>query len=380
MSKGSSKGIVKIKSSKEETTALILDKLPGYFLISCLLLTLSFLLYILWPFLTPIFVAAVLTIAFHSYYKSVLKLFRGRSWLASLVSCLIVALVIVVPVTLFVLLVSSEALDAYATIRIKVESGFFDHYLQWENGGFFYDWFSVFKEKISPVFDVEKLNLKQDIINIAQALSSYLGDFAIVFAEKFSSFLFGVFIMFFSLYYFFKDGNSLVDKLGAVIPFPLVYENELFSKLGSMVKAVVFGVFFTALLQGLVGGIGFAIVGISSPVFWGAAMAFLSLIPVVGTAIIWVPAVIFLLIFGSYGSALFLFLWGVFLVGSVDNIARTYLIGGKAQTYPLITFFVILGGVLMMGLKGVIIGPLVLMGFMSLLHIYQSEYAKVLKK
>jgi len=263
---------------------------------------------------------------------------------------------------------------------VRVSSGEFDQYLQWKEGGVIYEWLGNFKKEIAPVFDIEKLDIKQNIIDVSQKMSTYLVSFSVTFAEKFSSFLLGVFVMFFSMYYFFKDGEQLVAKVGYISPLPLVYESELFKKLGSMVKAIVFGVFFTAILQGIVGGIGFAFVGISSPVFWGAAMAFLSLLPVVGTAIIWVPACIVLVIMGNYWSALFLFVWGVLVIGSVDNIARTYLIGGRARTYPLLTFFVILGGVLTMNLKGVIVGPLILMLLMSFLHIYEAEYSKVLKK
>jgi len=147
-----------------------------------------------------------------------------------------------------------------------------------------------------------------------------------------------------------------------------------------MIKAIVLGVFLTSIIQGFIGGIGFAIAGISNPVFWGSAMAFFSLVPMVGTAVIWVPTAIILLILGNWGLALFIFLWGFFAVGTVDNFVRPYLIGGKAHTYPLMTFLVVLGGVLTMGLKGVIIGPIVLMVLMSFLHIYEAEYGKVLKK
>lgn len=360
--------------------SLILNSLPGVFLITCLLLVFGALIYILWPIMTPIFIAAVLVISFYPAYRKLKSIFKGRSRIASLVSCFLVVLIIIVPISLFVVLVASEGVSTYNLIDQRMSSGEFDQYLQWKEGGVIYEWLGNFKQEIAPVFDIEKLDIKQNIIDISQKLSTYLVSFSLTFAEKFSSFLLGVFVMFFSMYYFFKDGEQLVEKVGYISPLPSVYESELFKKLGSMVKAIVFGVFFTAILQGIVGGIGFAFVGISSPVFWGAAMAFLSLLPVVGTAIVWVPACIVLLIMGNYWSALFLFVWGVLVIGSVDNIARTYLIGGRARTYPLLTFFVILGGVLTMNLKGVIVGPLILMLLMSFLHIYEAEYCKVLKK
>lgn len=366
----------KVRASEEVHKSLIIEKLPAYFLIFGLLAVTFFLFNILRPFLTVIFVGAVLSIAFYPAYLKISKWFRGHHSAASLVSCLFVVLVIVAPLTFFILLLTTEAVNTYEVIQDKVESGVFDKYLQWDDGGFFYD----LKKQIEPVVDLESLDIKKSIIAMAQNLSSYLVSQSANFVKGVSGVLISLVVMLFCMYYFFKDGPLLVKKIGALSPLPSVYESELFKKIGAMVKAVIFGVFLTALVQGLIGGIGFAFAGISSPVFWGTAMAFFSLMPVVGTAIIWVPAAIILLILGEWGSALFIFLWGVLVVGSIDNFLRPFLIGGKVHTYPLMMFLVILGGVITIGLKGVVVGPLILIILMSFLHIYEAEYSRVLKK
>ncbi|MFH1218517.1 MAG: AI-2E family transporter [Candidatus Peregrinibacteria bacterium] len=355
---------------------LIVEKLPGYFLILCLVAAFYFLVKILNPFLTVIFVGAVLVIAFYPVYRKLLKWFRGWSRLSSFVSCLLVVLVILVPLSLFVLLLATEAFDTYEIIQQKVNSGVFDKYLQWGDGGFFYD----LKQQIEPVVNLDSIDLKKNIIGIAQSLSSFLVSQTTNLVRGLSNILLSIVVMLFVMYYFFKDGDKLVEKVGRLSPLPSVYETELFKKIADMVKAIVFGVFLTAVIQGVIGGVGFAIAGISNPVFWGAAMAFFSLLPVVGTALIWIPAALVLLIMGQWGVALFLALWGALVVGTVDNFVRPYLIGGKAHTYPLMTFLVVLGGVMTMGLKGVVIGPIILMVLMSFLHIYEAEYSKVLKK
>jgi len=360
--------------------SLILNKLPGYFLIFCLIASIGYLFYILWPLLTAIFIAAILVIAFYPIYRKFLKFFRGRASIASFFSTIFVLLLIVVPLTIFGFLVVSEGIDAYRVVDTRVQSGEFDQYLQWQQGGIIYDLIDKFKIEVGSVVDWSQLDLKQNILNTAQTVSSKLTSFLTGFIDTLLNFILNIFVMLFSMYYFFKDGDKLVDKLGYMSPLPSVYEKELFIKIGSMVKAIVFGVFFAAILQGVAGGIGFIIVGISNPVFWGAVMAFLSLLPVIGTAIVWVPGALILVILGQYWSALFLLIWGMLVIGSLDNIARTYLIGGKAKTYPLMTFFVILGGVLTMSLKGVLVGPLVLMVLMSFLHIYEAEYLTVLKR
>ncbi len=378
-----SKIIKKVKATRQKLKvdsaahdSLIVEKLPGYFLLVCLLVAFAYMVYILSPFLTVIFVAAVLTITFYPVYKSILKRMPNCKRMASFITCVIVILVTIAPLTFFALLLTDEATDAYEVVRSNVESGTFDKYLLWEEGGVIYDAL----RDVGSLIDLSEMNLKDSIINWAQSVSAFLASQVTNLVAGVSSLLMNFFIMVFSMFYFFKDGEKLVEKAGIISPLPSVYEAELFRKVKDMVKAIVVGVFLTAVVQGMVGGIGFAFVGISSPVFWAAAMAILSLVPLVGTTIIWVPAAVILVIMGFYGKAIFLFIWGMVFIGSVDNLLRPYLIGTKARTYPLLTFFVILGGIFTMGFKGIIIGPLVLMVLMSFLHIYEAEYYKVLKR
>ncbi len=354
---------------------MIIEKLPGYFLIVCLLMVFAALLYILWPFITVIFVAAVLTVSFYPVYKKLVQWLRGWTRTSSFLTCILVILIIVGPLSAFVLLLTSEAVNTYELVQEKINSGAFDQYFQWEDGGFFYD----LKNELEPLVDVEQIDIRENIISFAQNLSTFLVSQTANIIKSISSIAVSLIVMLFCMYYFFKDGDKLVDKVGALSPLPTQYETELFKKIQSMVKAVVFGVFVTAIAQGLVGGIGFAILSVPNPVFWGTAVAFFSLVPVVGTAMIWVPAAIIFAALGQYGSAIFMLLWGLLAIGSVDNILRPYLIGGKAHTYPLMTFLVVLGGVIVLGLKGVVIGPLILIILMSFVHIYEAEYRRVLK-
>ncbi len=355
--------------------SLIIEKLPGYFLIFCLIFSSVLFFQVIKPFLTVIFLGIVLSIAFYPMYKKVLKFFRGYESVASLVSCLMVILLTVVPLTFFVIFMATEAVDTYQAVQLKVNSGLFDKYLQWQHGGFFYD----LNEKVKTVVDLQKFDIKKTILDMAQALSTYLVAQVATLISGISNFFINVFILLFSMYYFFKDGKRIVEKIKTVSPLPSLHESELFDRIASMSKAIMLGVFLTAILQGMVGAVGFVIAGISNPFFWGTAIAFFSLVPLFGTAVIWVPAGIVLAIMGQYGSAIFIMIWGAVVIGLVDNFVRPYLIGGKANTHPLLTFFVIIGGIWTMGLPGVIIGPLILMFLMSFFQIYQAEYGKVLK-
>ena len=355
--------------------SIIIDKLPGYFLLFCLIFTTVLFFQILQPFLTVIFIAIVLSVAFYPLYKRLLKLFRGLQGIASFVSCLVVIFLTVMPLTFFVILMAGEAASTYQLVQAKINSGVFDKFLQWQNGGIFYD----LNENVKMVVDLEKIDIKQAVLDMAQSLSTYLVSQVATLISSISNFFVNVFILLFSMYYFFKDGKIIVEKIKAASPLPSLYETDLFDKIAVMSKAILVGVFLTAILQGLVGGIGFMFAGIANPIFWGTAMAFFSLVPLFGTAVIWVPAGIILAVMGQYGSAIFIFIWGALAIGLVGNFVRPYLIGGKANTYPLLTFFVIMGGIWTLGLQGVIIGPLVLMFLMSFIQIYEAEYGKVLK-
>ncbi len=383
-SKSSSKGKKVVKLSKkdvfdEAVGSMIINKLPGYFLILCLATAFGFFVYIMSPFLTPIFAAAIFTVAFYPIFKALNKLFRGRSRLASFFTCFSVVVLILAPMVLTSLMLLGETTDLYRSVEEKFESGVFDNYLLWAEGGYIYDFLYDLIQRTEGIVDIESLDLRENILNMVQNISSFIGRNAATLFSSVTFLVVSLVVMLFSMYYFFKDGKKIVEKIGVISPLPSVYESELFAKIHSMVKAIVFGVFLTAILQGVAGGIGFAIAGLSSPVFWGTIMSFASLIPVVGTTLIWVPAVIILLALGNYGAAVFLLIWGTVVIGSVDNIIRPYLIGGKAKTYPLLTFVVILGGIFVMGFKGLIVGPLVLIILMSLLEIYQAEYSRVLK-
>lgn len=371
--------IPKIVDSVPEGS-LLLEKFPAYFLIGVLLLASFAMLYVLSPFLTVIFVAAILAITFRPLFLFLLRKMPRFPRLASLLTCFLVALITVVPLFFFSVMITNEGTNAYRSVRNNLESGAFDKYLLWEDGGVIYDFTAKSMKFAESYVNLDELNLKEKIITSAQSLSSFLASqLTNLFAGIFDLLLKFVFMLF-ALYYFFKDGPKIVNKLRLFSPLPANYEDEVFIKVKSMVNAIMLGVFVTALAQGVVGGIGFSIAGISSPAFWGTAMALFSLVPAVGTALIWVPAVIILLILGAYGKALFVLIWGVFVIGMVDNVLRPWLIGGRAHTYPLLTFFVILGGIFVLGFKGVIIGPLVLMILMSILHIYEVEYKQVLNR
>ena len=186
--------------------------------------------------------------------------------------------------------------------------------------------------------------------------------------------------MIFAMFYFIKDGSVIVKKIMALSPLPEPYEKKLFHRLKTMINATLYGTFFTAIIQGFLGGIGFAIAGISQPILWGTVMAFFALAPYVGTAFVWVPAVLILLFTGSFGAGIFLLIWSVLLVSTIDNFLLPYLIGSSAKTYSLLTFLCVIGGIYVWGFPGLVLGPLVLTLLIAMSEIYEAEYRPLLKE
>jgi predicted PurR-regulated permease PerM len=155
-------------------------------------------------------------------------------------------------------------------------------------------------------------------------------------------------------------GEQLLAEAAALAPIPPERTRELFARLGEVMKAVVKGVGLTCMAQGALGGVGFWVAGLPSPLLFGTVMAFTSLIPIVGTAIVWLPGVIYLFLTGKTVYGVGLLLWSVVVVGQIDNVLRPILIGGKAGMPLPLLIVGILGGLLSYGLMGLLIGPAVL--------------------
>lgn len=179
-------------------------------------------------------------------------------------------------------------------------------------------------------------------------------------------------IMLFLLFFFLRDGDAMIARARRLIPMAEDRKQRLFTQLGAVTRAIVFGTTVTALLQGLFLGIGFAIAGLPSPVVFGVFAALLSLLPVGGSALIWVPVVIWLFVDKHWGWAIFLLVWGSAL-SSLDNVVRPLLISGRARISALAVFVGVLGGIAAFGAIGVIAGPVILSLVLALIEFAEES-------
>ncbi len=273
-----------------------------------------------------------------------------------------------------------QALDVYVYIVEQVRTGALDWLIKWSAGGFIYDSLGFLRFHLQGLIDFDSIDLKTSIVDLAKVVTSWLVSQSTALLKGFFWMLISFVVLGFSLFFMFKDGELLIERIMTLSPLPREHEEGLFKKFREISNATLYGIFFTALVQGFLGGVGFAIAGIPNVLFWGTAIAVFSLVPVIGTGTIWLPAGILLLASQNWFGGIFLLAWGAGVVSTVDNFVRPYLIGGKAKMNQLLMFLAVFGGIFAFGLIGVIFGPLTLSLFFAFLHIYETEYDKLLHR
>lgn len=326
-----------------------------------------YLLYrILAPFGVPLVWAAVIGIATFPLYERLLLRFRGKEWLASSVMTVLVILVFVLPMAGLVALLAGEAAAAYNFLEAAgVGQGAIIQKLSVHPS--VTPWIAWAERILRPL----GIDVTTSLLPAArQAVGSLLGLASGVVKNVLISLLYLV-VMLVVLFFIYKDGGRIEREFWEVMPLRGHDKAVIREKLSRVLKAGVVGILGTCLVQGFLGGIGFWIGGLPSPVLFGSLMAVASLIPFVGTALIWLPGAIYLLLAGKTANGIFLLVWGSLAIGSADNIVRPLLIGGKGEMPVSVMALGAIGGFAAFGLIGVVVGPVLLSLFLSLFEIYK---------
>jgi len=192
--------------------------------------------------------------------------------------------------------------------------------------------------------------------------------------------LFGFLLMFIAMFFLFRDGPLLRKLVEESNPLPTAYESEIIKKFQDVSYAIFVGSILTAIVQGLLGAFLFWALGIRAPLFWGAIIAFVSLVPIVGAFIVWVPWTAFLLLVGQTVKGIVLLAIGGLVVSSIDNFLKPIIIQGRTDMHPMLVFLSVLGGMQAFGFQGIVLGPLIVVLFVSFLSFYQIEFRESLEK
>lgn len=340
------------------------------FLIFILFFTfLSFyLLYqILSPFLQPILWAILLAVIFYPLFKKLQRLLKKKAMLSAMVMTLLVILIIILPFSLLMVSLANEVVAVYHRVEEMIQTGRLQAQLDQIKTMPFLKWIWT---RLNQYLDLSQMDPPNFLLKNIQQVSTFLFNQTSKILKGISTFMIGFFFTLLSLYYLFKDGEHLFERLKEIVPIPSKEKNLLVLRFKEMVYATIYGGIFIAIIQGILGGVIFWALGISSPILWGTAMALLSFIPVGGTALVWLPASILLLVQKAFLKGIILLGLGAFGISMVDNLLRPFFIGAKTKTHPLLLFFAVLGGIQAFGFIGVVAGPMIVTLCLTLIEIY----------
>jgi len=326
---------------------------------------------ILRPFLVPILWSMLLAFLLFPAQRALGRRLGGRSALTAILLTLLTTIVLIAPLPLLAVAFASQARDLFARMqKLVADSGI-------SGAGDVLDIPIVSRairwaEAVAPV-DAQQIHgwLMTGLQALLQGLVALSGSFVVGALNA----LVALGIMLFLLFFFLRDGDQMLATAVRLIPITPERRGQLVDHVAAVTRAVVFGSLLTALVQGVLVSIGFALAGLPSPVVFGAVAAVASLIPLIGTALVWVPAVGVLFLQGRWVAALFLAAWSVAVVSSADNVVRPLFISGRAQISTLPVFLGLLGGVTAFGPIGLVVGPVVVALTLALLRFAEEARA-----
>jgi len=345
------------------------EKIRFYFFLAILIAATGAFFVVVRPFVYPIFWAAVLAWLFFPLYKKLHEHLIPHKSIASLVSVTFVVLIFLVPLVALLSIVVQQSIVLYV-------------YSEQEIGNFLVRWRSLISRfddfAVVRLFEASGIDWQAKIVDTIRALSEYVFSGIRGFTSGTIRVVIGFFVMLYALYYFFKDGESILRKTLRLSPLDDKSERVIYDKFTSVIRATLRGTLLVALVQGILAGMVFWIAGIIAPVFWGLVMTVLALIPSIGPALLAFPAAIILLVTGKIWEGIFVLVFGVVFISLVDNLLRPYLVGRDIHMHPLLIFFSTIGGLVVFGISGFIIGPIIASIFISVWLIYEKHYKKQL--
>lgn len=335
-----------------------------FFALIALVLVLGFLSYqILKPFLSPIAWAVVLSTVFYPLYIFTVKHIKWKT-IASLITLLVILLMILGPFSYISYLLINEI----KSLPDYLEDGSFESL----EGLLQHPTIRAILDKVLSLFNMTEEELNKAIFdNISRMVKELIGRITSGMANIVTISLNFIF-MAFSIFFFLRDGPKFLGKVRDYMPFSEEQKDRLVKLIRDIVVSTIYGGIAVSIVQGTIAGIAFFILGISTPVVWGLATSIASFIPLLGASAVWVPITVYLFIEGAVLKGIALAFVGIFGISLIDNILKPLIIGSRTKMPILVIFFSILGGIKLFGLIGLIMGPLVLALFVSLIEIFRT--------
>ena len=341
-------------------------KIQNAFFISLLILVSAAFLGLLSGFFQPIFWAAIVGIIFLPVQQFFERRLGGRATIAAILAVILIFVTVLLPAMLIASAVVNEAAVIYGMIqRGEIDPGIL---LRW-------------LEELSPQLIERAESIGIDVDKLPEKISAaaikgtqFIGQLALTAGQNVARFLVLFFLMLYLLFFVLRDGEQMLEAIIRALPLGDERERALFAKFAEVSRATIKGTLVIGLMQGFLGGVMFSILGITGAVFWGVVMVILSILPIVGASIVWIPVAIFLLINGAWMKALVLVVFGAVVIGLLDNILRPLLVGRDTKMPDYIILLSTLGGLSVFGISGFVIGPVIASLFLSVWVMFQEEH------
>lgn len=321
-------------------------------------------LYLCWlmlkPFLGVVAWAVVLVIVFYPVHRRLARRIKQPS-LRALVSCLLVVLIIVLPLIVLTTVVAQELAKVIPNLPTQVSHLLNSPTSPLARGA---GW-------LQDRFGIETISSKAFVVEHLKQSSEWLLGSSLNIMGNIVSGIVQAFFVLFTMYYLFKDGDKIVDRLPAALPLGKEQSEAIIVRTKEVVSASVYGVVAIAAIQGFLGGVMFWSLGIPSPLLWAVLMGFVCMIPLAGSFLVWLPLAIYLMATGHWTKAIILIVWGALVISTIDNLLRPKLVGGQTRLHELLVFFAVLGGISVFGLLGIVLGPVVLAITLGLLQTFR---------
>ncbi len=323
------------------------------------------------PFLVPLAWSAVLAIFFYPLHEKMMKKMKPTP--AAMTSTLAVTLLLIVPAIVVLIFTAREALDATARLQSELavhgqgpSQGLILRAEEWVRIRLPESW--------------RAMDMSDPLQQAAEKIAAFLGAAFTGLLKNVVTFFVDLFILIFALFFMFRDGEDIVHGVKHLLPFDEDIQTDMLDESKELIFASVAVGLLVALIQGFLGGLSFVLTGIASPIFWGVLIAFFSLVPVVGSALIWGPAALWLGFSGHWGKALLV----VIICGGVstiaDNIIRPMLLRNRTRLNELLLFIGVLGGLEAFGLLGLVVGPTIVAAAMGVFRVYMEHRDEIAAK
>ena len=336
-----------------------------FFLLLLTVVTIGF-GWILLPYSGAVFWGMVLAILFAPLYRRLLRATGQRPTAAALLTLLSIVVMVILPLSLITASLVQQAVGIYA----NVGSG------QINFGAYFQQVIHVLPDWLVELLERFQLtdldSLQQKLADGAAQVSQFFARHAINVGRNTFDFLVSLTIMLYLLFFLLRDGQSLANRIKRAVPLSRMYKQRLFDNFITVIRATVKGNVLVAIAQGALGGLIFWFLDVQAALLWGVVMAFLSLLPAVGAAIVWAPVAIYFLVTGAIWQGVVLIAFGVLVIGLVDNVLRPILVGKDTKMPDYLVLLSTLGGMALFGLNGFVIGPVIAALFIAAWDLFAS--------